>query len=473
MRNMNTRLAVGLATLTAGLTPGVSASAAEAAPLSQGAVPEATAASFGWANVGGDPLVPGGIDTRQEYVKLITSDKGATAMRLMGLNYDERAAWKEAARKGEAEECGRNTGAEFEYMSYGAGTVSVDKNVKLTDPDYKVNKLKGFCLDVVVRNGKHKKVIETFVAEPCANLTIENQYTTHTPTRKPKKALVTATKYAKDSEGKLFPKTPTGEFEFVVKCMQNRKPLTRKVTYNHSPQNLANCDTGKKVTVSEVPESKTERAQGKDLWINETPLSQTQTNMRRSSNSTKGANFVFVNKQVKPKHIETPPAIDCSGDTTNSATNNGVGGNAQGGNCSINIVCSPIYSPNSNVCTTTPPTPPEPPKPNTPPTGRGDVPHRYEGTTDKVCVDPNDVDGDAVTVSNFKFTNTSSGENVGQIVRGEYKLNGDIVCVDWKAPNTPQSVTWTADLEDARGAKSNSTPDEFPVLANDTGDQQS
>lgn len=331
MEALKNNAAVLFATGVAGMAPGVSAATAEAAPVAPGPVPEATAASFGWANVGGDPLVPGGIETRQDYVNVITSEKGRSAMILMGLNTTERAAWKKAARQGKERACSVNTGEHFDVMSYGAGNVSVDRDVTLTDPDYKDKPLKGLCLDFNVG----KKVIETFVADPCANLTVMDERFVTPTSRKPKKALVTATKYAKDAEGKLFKHTPTGEFEFVVKCLQNRKPLVRKVTYNHTPQNLANCDTGSKVTVTESAESKTERAQGKDLWVNETPLSQSQVTKRRNSKSTKGNNFVFVNKQVKaPKPAEVVvPIIDCSGDTVNTANGNTGSNIQQAGNC--------------------------------------------------------------------------------------------------------------------------------------------
>lgn len=115
-------------------------------------------------------------------------------------------------------------------------------------------------------------------------------------------------------------------------------------------------------------------------------------------------------------------------------------------------------------------TPPPPPPENNPPTGRGDVPHRYVNSVDKVCVDPEDPDGDAVTVSNFLFTNTSTGSEVGEIVRPPYYVgSGDVQCVDWRAPEQPQSVTWSADLQDSRGLIASKEPDEFPVLANDTG----
>jgi hypothetical protein len=125
----------------------------------------------------------------------------------------------------------------------------------------------------------------------------------------------------------------------------------------------------------------------------------------------------------------------------------------------------------SSTTTTTPPSQPPPTPENRPPTGQGNVEHRFVSTTAPVCVEVSDPDGDAVNVTAFHFMNTNTGQTVGQVVGPIYRPDNttNVFCENWTAPTEAQSVTWDADLNDARGARAVSTPDEFPVLANDTG----
>lgn len=291
--------------------------------------PDARAASARWTNLGGDPLVRGGVYTRNNFVRLMTSKKGTRAMRYAGLTPGQRIATRREARMGDFRSCSMRYGEHFDRMSFGINGTSVDRNVTFLDSRFRNRPAAAWCMDVVVggRTPEERKVVKIKVPKLCGNVAV-NKIVILIPRR---------------------PKVP-------------------------------------------VP---------------------------------------------PPPKIEQPPPK----------------------------IPPPPKRP--------PPEQPPPPPQNRPPTGRGDVPHRFVSTVDRVCVDPSDPDGDTVTVSNFRFTNANTGASVGSILTGVYFVgSGDIQCVDWRAPDTPQSVIWMADLHDSRGAFANTPPDEIPVLANNTGPVQ-
>lgn len=106
-------------------------------------------ASAAWTHLGGDPLVQGGVHTRADYVRIVTSGKGATAMTYAGLNKTERKAVVKGARTGKFKSCVMRFGQHFVAMSFGINGTSVDRNVTFADPRYR-NGAPAFCQDAVV-----------------------------------------------------------------------------------------------------------------------------------------------------------------------------------------------------------------------------------------------------------------------------------------------------------------------------------
>jgi hypothetical protein len=133
-------------------------------------VPSASAS--GWTVLGGDPLFPGGIPNanqqgRDKLVHDMLSHKGVLAQKRAGLNQRERQATKQALVRGEFKQCTLHYGDQFEFMSYGVGTIFVDHNVTFKDPRYKGHGAPAFCLTVEV--GKGGEVIELKIPFKCEN----------------------------------------------------------------------------------------------------------------------------------------------------------------------------------------------------------------------------------------------------------------------------------------------------------------
>ncbi|HEX5797620.1 MAG TPA: hypothetical protein VFX86_04505 [Candidatus Saccharimonadales bacterium] len=426
---------------------------------------EATATASTWTNLGGDPLFsasskpsfPNGLQTERDFVRAITSDRGKAALDLMGLDGRERRAILHAARVGDARSCTVRFGERFKKMTYGVNGPSLEKDVAFADPDYP-NGTDAWCLNAVIRgkNGK-KEIIKLKTPVICGNIALKKVVHRKPQERRPR-APVRIVKKVKDSSGNKMNPTPTGTFRFRGVCFRGNQKIVSTAIYNRPGQViLRGCDVGRPSKVKEL----TPKAGGWKVWKPETPKVQRQVVRKR------GNRFVFLNRQRGVKNV---PANVCVGDTTNVGVNNGIGGQAQGGNCSVNINCSAINSPSAEVCSpeVPPSKPPEEEVPqNNPPTGTMDLHQRIAGTTDKVCADDlHDSDGDSVQVTDFTFTN-ANGNSVGKEKGPIYSLDSDTQCQDYEAPTTPQEVNVHAFLTDSRGAKTTLfntmpvTPDQF------------
>lgn len=247
---------MGLATATLA-TGGLQAARPDAANAYHG---HAHAEAHTWSVVGGDPFVPGGIHSRQEYVNAVTSSRAARLMKLMGLNTAERRAWRKGAREGEEVACEVHTGAHFDEMGFGAGGTSTDPNVTLTDPDFRFTPLKGYCLKLKVplEPGQHRnshgtsatsETLHTFVAQACANLAVESlEYRYPHSKPSPHKPPVRVGKVFEDANGNRLPFLP-GVARVEWKCGDDGK--FRRVVVISSTQLLGRCGVGKQVTVRE------------------------------------------------------------------------------------------------------------------------------------------------------------------------------------------------------------------------------
>jgi hypothetical protein len=341
MEALRTAAAIGMSVAAIGGGEAIIAAPASAHE-GQGANAVAHEASSQWTHLGSDPLVPGGIHSGHDFVRLVTSSKGHAAMQLEGLNKKEIAAVDSAARHGEETQCTLRYGQTFDAMVFGINGASIDRNVTFLDSNYK-NGAPAWCLKAVLKHGKSKETINMMAPDKCANLTLVNRRSTTThPVKHPHTAPVSVQKIAEDDQGHQLPATPTGTFDFEINCKSGRDTLDRKVVYNRTPQFLAKCSVGKVATVKELP------------TLGNEPWQLLSKNPQQVIVQKKGNKLVFKDREIAPN---TPPAatMNCSGNTTNTGSNSGVGGEAQGGNCSTNINCSVINSNNSEACTTTPP----------------------------------------------------------------------------------------------------------------------
>lgn len=125
----------------------------------------------GWTHLGGDPLVAGGINSRSDFVQLITSSKGTTAMRYAGMTPSEIRAVQLAARMGQFRSCRLKYGMHFVRMSFGINGTSVDQNVTFLDPHYRGSGAAAFCMDVRVGN----EMLHVLVPRKCANISVINR----------------------------------------------------------------------------------------------------------------------------------------------------------------------------------------------------------------------------------------------------------------------------------------------------------
>jgi hypothetical protein len=421
------KLAVGAGMLGAG---GVAELAIADAAVAQ---PTAEMSSGGWTVLGGDPLVPGGVHSRSEFVNVVTSGKGQTAMKYAGLGTKERQAVTLATRKGQERSCSMPYGETFQKMSFGINGTSVDRNVTFADPNYINSPAPAFCVDAKVDvngDGKVDEVVHIKMPEKCGNVALMNR----TPVNHPKphhpkrEAPVSVVKVAKDSTGAQIP-TPTGEFRFFAKCEDGNDQVKTTAIYNQAVQRLIDqCNVGSTVTVKELSP-----VANPNDWKFITPQVQKQ------AVRAKGNKFVFVDKEVG----STPAGPICTGDTTNTNSGNA----AQGGNCSTNInvpICSPVNSPNSVICS--PSTPPiTPPAEKFPPTVNVEQKTPgFEGGDEQdvivICAtaDSNPLaDGVTVTAKD-KYTGTLTVVKQGST--NEYCATDTLT----NTPETDDDVTFTA-----------------------------
>lgn len=140
------------------------------------------AAPTTWSHLGGDdPLVRGGLKNTHDFVQLVTSKKGHTALRLQGLNTTEIKAADKAARKGQTADCTMHVGDKFASMVFGINGASIDRNVTFSDQRFARNGAPAKCLTVTIRD-KDGRAIEKLTLEApmkCANLSVKNLVELH------------------------------------------------------------------------------------------------------------------------------------------------------------------------------------------------------------------------------------------------------------------------------------------------------
>ncbi len=307
-------------------------------------------ASNGWTRLGGDPVTPGGLaafdhgNARHGYVKLITSRKGATAMKYAGLSKSARKKFVLATREGNFRQCVLRYGDHFIRMSFGINGTSVDRNVTFRDPRYKRHGAPAFCSRVVinvkttVKHGLTKLVktvtnsdgskteffdrvdtittktcfIETKVPFKCGNFAVvrhkcitkvthvHHQTTKTIPppspppppqTPPPSKPPITIGKVCEDDTGVQETCPTGGTFTFQV----TTGGTTTTVPLDSNPQSAGTCKVGDSVIITENP---------KNGWeiLSDNP----ETFTCESS----GVQAEFKNRQTPP-----PPPPSCHFDT--------------------------------------------------------------------------------------------------------------------------------------------------------------
>jgi len=176
-RILNSRVGRAATAFITALGIGASAELAIASAAGADQAPVAHEASGGWTVLGGDPLVSGGIHSRHDFVRLITSTKGKDAMQLEGLSAKEIAAVDQAAHQGKETTCSMPYGETFKAMVFGINGASIDHNVTFLDPRYKGNPAPAYCLDAPVRDkhGKVTEVVHMKAPDLCANLSLVNR----------------------------------------------------------------------------------------------------------------------------------------------------------------------------------------------------------------------------------------------------------------------------------------------------------
>lgn len=284
--------------------------------------PVAHTATVPWLHYGGDPLFPGGVHSRSEFVKQITSAKGHEALMLAGDSPAEIKALDKAARQGKETKCHKPFGFVVEKMSF-SNPVRVESNAKFLDTNHP-NGFDGYCLSAKIVKSKHvtkeinghkvkgiQKTTETISnVDPteCSNLGLVGRKfkTTFKAIKKkvsPKKANVKAFKHALNEFGTLLTPTPTGIFQFTINCLQNGKKFTRTAIYTRPHQTLASCDVGTgKNKVVEVIEGPT---LGPDKWFSLSPDDQKQLV------KPKGNEFVFKDQEAPKTCADQPEAVVC------------------------------------------------------------------------------------------------------------------------------------------------------------------
>lgn len=149
----------------------------------------APSANASWTHLGGDPLFPGGIKgsgqtARNDFVRKMNTNRAAKAMKRAGLSAAERKAVRNAVNKGRFKQCTLNYGDTFQKMSFGAGTIFVDRNVTFADPNYKDSGSPAFCLTVKVKKkGGKVTTIKIKVPFVCVNFAVISKKTTKSPSK--------------------------------------------------------------------------------------------------------------------------------------------------------------------------------------------------------------------------------------------------------------------------------------------------
>jgi hypothetical protein len=294
-----TRLAVTAAAFAGG-GEGLVGVASASAQGNSGNIP---ADVFDWSNVGGNPLVPGGIHSVGQAKAFLESGPGRAALSREGLSGSEAAAVENAVRANKLVSCTIPAGVIIPTMVSGGGEVTT--NNVLDDPS-DPNGIPGFCVTAVRHftegTRKFTETIKDAIAGPCGNALLLGKNTTSVNHPKPKTAEVEVFKIALDDTGRQLVDNngdaidPTGEFQFQVTCEDGKKPVNKTVVYNQSPQPLAQCNVGSKVTVNELS------TLGPEQWDQLSPGDQSQT-----VGST-GAEFVYKDEETAPPTPTTPPA---------------------------------------------------------------------------------------------------------------------------------------------------------------------
>jgi hypothetical protein len=400
---MAAKVAVGIGMLGAGGAAELAVADAAAAQPVDGGGATAEISSSSWTVLGGDPLVPGGVHSRSQFVHVITSGKGQTAMKYAGLGAKERQAVTLATREGEERSCNMPYGEHFQRMSFGINGTSVDRDVTFADPDYISSPAAAFCVDAKVdvnNDGKVDEVVHIKMPEACGNIALMNRTPVHHPRHPkphPKHGNVSVLKIAEDDQGHHIP-TPTGTFQFEAKCKVGRNMVDTKAVYNHDPQTLLKkCNVGSVATVTELDPL------GIELWKTLSP------DVQKQIVRVKGNQFVFKDQEVFP----TQPTCE------------------ELGTC-----------------------PPPPPPANHPPVGQLRPPlHEFVNDTEPVCTEGiSDPDGDIVQMpkADIKLTD-AQGNPYGSIVGNVYDNGPGVKCFVVKAPSTPGQMTITETLTDGKG----------------------
>jgi len=175
-------------TALAGVVMGLYAGIASAATQHMAA--PAAAQNGGWTHLGGDPLVPGGVNSRSAFVHVVTSSKGQTAMTYAGLNSAERKAVTLQVREGNFSSCTMAYGETFWKMSFGINGTSVDQNVRFADSRY-MGGAPSWCVTAVV-GGKGGYRVTVKMPRKCGNVAVPHKPSRKLPA-KPKKKVVTTT----------------------------------------------------------------------------------------------------------------------------------------------------------------------------------------------------------------------------------------------------------------------------------------
>jgi hypothetical protein len=130
----------------------------------------AVSTAGGWTVLGGDPLVPGGVNNHSDFVRTVTSQKGQTAMTFAGLNKVERQAVTKVVRKGAFAPCTMRYGQKFWRMSFGINGTSVDRNVTFHDNRY-LGGAPSWCATAMV-GGKGGYTVTIMMPYKCGNVAV-------------------------------------------------------------------------------------------------------------------------------------------------------------------------------------------------------------------------------------------------------------------------------------------------------------
>jgi hypothetical protein len=140
--------------------------------------PTAHESTTSWSHLGGDPLVRGGLHSRHDFVKLVTSGKGQAAMRLEHLSKRERSAVTKAAREGMEYNCTMHYGQHFDAMVFGINGAGIDRDVVFNDPRYRQQGASSYCLNAKVTTRTGDKIttetIRMLAPKKCGNLALIN-----------------------------------------------------------------------------------------------------------------------------------------------------------------------------------------------------------------------------------------------------------------------------------------------------------